>query len=94
MKVKKDLIIMRPSDWEYVKNKLLKDYGPSILISWKCKRELGFTIRNHKALQEIEGDDDEFKGRYYYKPEIHLDFYSEAQQVYFLLKYGNELHNN
>jgi len=100
VKIKHNLIIFeRPSEWEVISTKLVKDYGPSILISWKCERELGFTVRHHQRLQpyDTQGshrhDKDEeivnLKGRCYYSPEVHLDFYSEAAQSFFVLKYLN-----
>ena len=92
VKVKHNLIMFeRPSEWEVISARLVKDYGPSILISWKCKRELGFTVRHHQGLHPWETGVDKFdlKGRYYYAPEVHLDFYSEAAQSFFVLKYLN-----
>ena len=92
IKVKHNLIIFeRPSEWEDISAKLIEQYGPSILISWKCKRELGFTVRHHQGLQPYDGDGEyaNLKGRYYYSPEVHLDFYSESAQSFFVLKYLN-----
>lgn len=75
---------------------LRKEYGQSImLISSKCKRELGFTIRYHKGLEKrteseweimkLEGWDN----RYYYQDQVHLDFYNESALSWFVLKYLN-----
>jgi hypothetical protein len=100
VKIKHSLIIFeRPSEWEEISARLVKDYGPSILISWKCKRELGFTVRHHQGLQPYDTSGSHrhdkgseyvnLKGRYYYSPEVHLDFYSEAAQSFFVLKYLN-----
>ena len=92
VKIKKDLIIFeKPSEWEAISEQLVKQYGASILISWKCKRELGFTIRYHQGLKQADytGEFKELKGRYYYSPEVHLDFYSEPAQSFFVLKYLN-----
>jgi hypothetical protein len=51
--VKKNLIIFhRPSQWESIQNQLAQDYGTKIRLSWVCKRELGFTVRHHKGLEE------------------------------------------
>ena len=70
-------------------------------ISWRTKRELGFTVRNHKGLVKWADDSDEnyqwqeewlpdeFKNRYHYEEQIHLDFYNDAQQSFFMLKYLN-----
>ena len=66
-----------------------------MLISAKCKQELGFTIRNHKGLVPNDPIDWEmmkaegWKNRYHYEEQIHLDFYNEAQMSWFVLKYLN-----
>jgi hypothetical protein len=78
------------------------DYGTTIFtISWRLKRELGFTVRNHKGLVKWEDDgqgwlnkefvEAEFKNRYHYEDQIHLDFYNEAQMSWFVLKYLNNI---
>ena len=96
--VKKNLIIFRrPYEWESIYQLILEEYGPRIAISWVKKKELGFTVRRHKGLV-LWGDDpddevtadwlpDEFKNRYHYEEQIHLDFYNEAAQSFFVLKY-------
>jgi hypothetical protein len=72
-----------------------------MLISSKCKRELGFTVRHHKGLVKWANDSDEdykeqeewlpdeFKNRYHYEEQICLDFYNELQMTMFVLKYLN-----
>jgi hypothetical protein len=92
--VKKNLIIFhRVSDWDPIQDRLSKEYGAKIMISYVCKRELGFTVRRHKglvphdqeswAIMKSEGWDH----RYYYQDQIHLDFYNDAQMSWFMLKY-------
>ena len=99
--IKKNLIVFRePYDWYELAGRLRSEYGLSImLISSKCKRELGFTVRHHKGLVKWEDDgqgwlnkefaEAEFKNRYYYEEQVHLDFYNEAQMTMFVLKYLN-----
>ena len=94
--VKKNLIIFhKPSEWEPIQYQLAIDYGTKILISYVCKRELGFTIRRHKGLEPHEKEIWEvMKGegrnhRYHYEDQVHLDFYNEAQMSWFVLKYLN-----
>jgi hypothetical protein len=94
VEIKKNLIIFHnPWEWESISERLIEEYGISIMISWKCKRKLGFTVRHHKGLVPFETGVAEFdhnkdlKNRYYYEPQIHLDFYNEAQQSFFMLKY-------
>lgn len=98
IQVKHNLIIFRrPSEWETVSKKLVETYGPSIMISWKTKRELGFTVRRHKGLVKYSdkyGDADgdwlepDLKNKFCYEEQVHLDFYSESALTYFLLKYA------
>jgi hypothetical protein len=95
--VKRNLIIFHNvREFEELHNRLMEDYGRStMLISWKMKRELGFTIRHHKGL--VPHDESEWAvmksqgwdHRYHYEMQIHLDFYNEAQMSFFMLKYLN-----
>jgi hypothetical protein len=95
--VKRKLIVFhKPYEWYQLAEQLRAEYGQSImLISARCKRELGFTVRHHKGLVEhsketweimkIEGWDN----RYHYEEQVHLDFYNEAAMSWFVLKYLN-----
>lgn len=98
IEIKKNLIVFRkPWEWEAVSARLIQEYGPSIMISWKCRRELGFSVRRHKGLVRWADDQDykeeeewlepDLKNRYHYEDQVHLDFYNEAQQSFFMLKY-------
>jgi hypothetical protein len=100
--VKPGLIIFhKPSEWDPIQYQLGLDYGTKIMLSWVCKRELGFTIRRHKAWvpwsEKYNDKENEFlasigkdlTNRYTHQVEIHLDFYDQAQQTFFVLKYLN-----
>jgi hypothetical protein len=94
--VKKNLVIFhRPDEWSLLMTQLLKDYGQKIAISTVCRRELGFTIRRHKGLVPHPLDTWEvmksegWNHRYHYEDQIHLDFYNESAQTWFVLKYLN-----
>ena len=99
--IKKNLIIFRNIwEWPEVRDRVKADYGDKIFaISWRLKRELGFTVRHHKGLVKWNDDEDyadneewlpdEFKNRWHYEEQIHLDFYNEAQMTMFVLKYLN-----
>jgi hypothetical protein len=95
--VKRNLIVFhKPYEWYSLGERLRKEYGQSImLISARCRRELGFTVRHHKGL--VPNDtvtwemrkDEGWDNRYHYEEQVHLDFYNEAQQSFFMLKYLN-----
>ncbi len=93
--VKQNLIIFhQPYEWDEIYQLILRDFGPKMAISFVLKRELGFTIRNHRGLaphdqktREIMGSD--WPHTHYYENQVHLDFYSEAAQSWFQLKYLN-----
>jgi len=93
--IKKNLIIFHnPYEWYSLAQRLRNEYGQSImLISARCRRELGFTVRHHKGLAEHDKDTWEvmksegFHNRYHYEDQVHLDFYNEAQLTWFVLKY-------
>jgi hypothetical protein len=94
--IKPGLIVFHnPKDWEPIQYQLGIDHGTRVLISYVCKRELGFTIRRHKGLVPHPLDTWEvmksegWNHRYHYQDQIHLDFYNEAQQTWFVLKYLN-----
>ena len=94
--VKKNLIIFhRPSEWSELAWQLRNDYGPSIMISFTCKQKLGFTVRHHKglvphdAVQWEQMKEEGWTHRYHYEEQVHLDFYDEAQQTFFILRYLN-----
>lgn len=86
--VKRNLVIFRnPTQWDEIWRKILNEYGPKIAISYVLKRELGFTIRRHTEWIpfDITGD----RMRHYAEEQVHLDFYNESTQSWFLLRYLN-----
>ena len=93
--IKRNLIIFhKPSECDEIYQLILRDFGTKMAISFVLRRELGFTIRNHRGLaphnqetREMMGPDWNYK--YYYEQQVHLDFYSEAAQSWFQLKYLN-----
>ena len=100
--IKPGLIIFHdPKLWEPIQYQLGIDHGTRVLISYVCRRELGFTVRRHKAWvpwsEKYSDDENEFlssigrdlSGHYTHQMEIHLDFYDQAQQTWFVLKYLN-----
>jgi len=93
---KKNLIIFhRPQEWAELSERLRNEYGPSVMISFTCKRKLGFTVRYHKGLVQHDTEnwkitkDQGWQHQYHYEDQVHLDFYDTAQQSWFMLKYLN-----
>ena len=92
--VKKNLIIFHdPGEWSDIYAKILQQYGMILAIRPRLKRELGFTYRHHKGLVANEypyPDGPNMR----YQDQVHLDFYSEAAQSWFQLKYLNRENHN
>lgn len=86
--VKRNLIIFKKKEqWEEIWRRIIQDYGNKITISFVCRRELGFTIRTYT--EWIQFDISGERPRYYAEEQIHLDFYNESMQSWFLLRYLN-----
>jgi hypothetical protein len=87
IKIKHNTIIFeKESEWQDVRKQIEQDFGQYIFaISWKLKRELGFTVRYHKALIPSEYDHTKCN----YRNHIYLDFYNESAHTWFMLKYLN-----
>jgi hypothetical protein len=95
---KKNLIIFHdPEDWYRVLDRLAEDFGQAIRMRFIMKRELGFTARDHRGLVPNRGVLDSFlvdnqvlveaKPGFHYEQQVHLDFYNQASQSWFILKY-------
>jgi hypothetical protein len=75
-------IILTQDKWYKLKNRLTNDYSPSVMmLSYKTKDKLGFTVREHREWTEQRG----------YMVDIRLDFYNEPKRTMFLLKYSEYL---
>jgi hypothetical protein len=75
-------IILTQDKWYKLKNRLTDDYSPSVMmLSYKTKDRLGFTVREHREWTEQRG----------YIVDIRLDFYNEPKRTMFLLKYSEYL---
>ena len=92
---KKNLIIFHdPDDWDTILVRLEQDFGTVIRMRHIMRRELGFTARDHRGLapnRKLGGVMDSFAIEdapgYHYEQQVHLDFYNEASQSWFILKY-------
>ena len=88
--VKTDLIIFdSESLWEPIKKKIVAEYGPSHLLRWVMRRELGFTVRFQQNWQTVNTnhDGDVITPRWYFQNQVHLDFFSTSALTWFQLKY-------
>jgi hypothetical protein len=83
--IKKNLIIFHnpARDWTPIRRQLVADFGQSIVLTYAMRERLGFSSRYHTAWITIE------EGVRYPEEQIHLDFYNEAAQSWFQLKYLN-----
>jgi hypothetical protein len=88
--IKRNLIIFDNEElWEPIRQKILAEYGPSHMISWVMKRELGFTVRYHQNWITIDKnyDGEDITPRRASQNQVHLDFFNDATQSWFQLKY-------
>jgi hypothetical protein len=71
-------IVFTHREWKKMSRRLKDEYGENIfLITWRLKRELGFTIRSHVWYDELNGR----------VSDIRLDFVDPAQATFFQIKY-------
>lgn len=65
--------------WNQIYNQIREEYGDTtVIISWKLKETLGFTVRRHRDYNPVNG---------HMVNDIRLDFYDEAAMTFFQLKY-------
>jgi len=87
--VKKNLIIFHnPGDWSDIYAKILSEFGQGMAIRPRLQRELGFTYRYHRGLELNEHP---VPGGfiYHYQDQVHVDFFTEQAQSWFILRYLN-----
>jgi hypothetical protein len=84
----KHTIVLSHRSWDLLQERIVKDYGrATLLISWRMRATLGFTVREHVWYENIDGFLDRIN-------DIRLDFYNEQLQTLFLLKYSEFLQLN
>ena len=87
--IKKNLIVFHhPGDWIDIYSKILQDFGMGMAIRPRMRRELGFVYRHHRGLVPSEYSRKDGPNMRY-EDQVHLDFYSDAAQSWFQLKYLN-----
>ena len=86
--IKKNLIIFRkPGEWSEIYSKILKEFGMGMAVRTRLRRELGFTYRTYQ--QWIPFDKSGDRVRHYCEDQVHVDFYNESTQSWFILRYLN-----
>jgi len=87
--IKRRLIIFhKPQQWVDIQARLVADYGEKMTISFVMRRELGFSVRRHRALVPNDPQHSYKDGpSMHYEDHVHLDFYSDAAQSWFQLRY-------
>ena len=74
-------LVLSERDWNKIYHQIRDEYGDTvILISWKLRDTLGFTVRRHRDYNEKLG---------HMVNDIRLDFYNEPAMTFFQLKYLN-----
>jgi hypothetical protein len=87
--IKRRLIIFhKPQQWADIQARLVADYGEKMAISFVMRRELGFSVRRHRALVPNDPQHSYKDGpSMHYEDHVHLDFYSDSAQSWFQLRY-------
>jgi hypothetical protein len=76
------MITLTPMEWNTIQDQLLDDWPRShILLRSVMKRELGFTVRKRDVWQG--------SGLIYTTTTVYLDFFDDAKETWFTLKYLN-----
>lgn len=76
------MITLEPREWTKIRKQLKEEYAwkPSVfMIREVMRRELGFTTRYHQVYNQQTG----------YVETVCLDFYNDASESWFRLKYLN-----
>ena len=72
-------LVLTEKQWNEIYNQIREEHGDSvILLSWKLKDTLGFTVRRHRDYNPING---------HMVNDIRLDFYDNTALTFFQLKY-------
>jgi hypothetical protein len=72
-------LILTEYIWNEIYIRIREEYGDTtVIISWKLKDTLGFTVRRHRDYNPVNG---------HMVNDIRLDFYDEVALTFFQLKY-------
>ena len=76
------MITLTPMEWNTIHDQLLDDWPRShIILRSVMKRELGFTVRKRDVWLG--------SGLIYTTTMVYLDFFDDAKETWFVLKYLN-----
>lgn len=81
------IIFSKPGDWSAIYSRILADYGIGMAVRTRLRRELGFTYRHHRGL--VPNVPAGSGPGYHYQEQIHVDFYTDSAQSWFILRYLN-----
>lgn len=88
--VKPGLIIFHePGEWSDIYARILKEFGMGMAIRPRLRRELGFTYRYHQGLVRVEYPRPDGPNMRY-QNQVHLDFFTDSAQSWFILRYCNK----
>ena len=74
------MITLSKPEWKQIKTQLSRDWPRSyVVMRGVMKRELGFTVREHRWYSDQHGT----------QRQVFLDFYDDAKETWFILKYLN-----
>lgn len=86
-------VVLKHREWDQIFKQIKEDYSHSpatYLIRGRMRDVLGFTVREHQdwryRSEEIPGRDYDWRDE---RSQIHIDFYSEQAQTFFMLRYMN-----
>jgi hypothetical protein len=87
--IKSKLIVFhKPKEWEPIWARILEEHGARMAIRWVMQRDLGFTVRHHRGLvPNLPGQSWRGGSNMHYEDQIHLDFFTDAAQSWFQLRY-------
>lgn len=72
-------LVISEKKWLNIYNQIRKDHGDAVvMISWKLRETLGFTVRRHRDYDPVKG---------HMVDDIRLDFYDQPALTFFQLKY-------
>jgi hypothetical protein len=78
----------KPREWEPIWDRILEEHGARMAIRWVMQRDLGFTVRHHRGLvPNLPGQSWRGGSNMHYEDQIHLDFFTDAAQSWFQLRY-------